>query len=280
MQEPFEKNEGPEEHFDDLRTENEIKKIKLALEHGMDLSNSYSDADLPPEVEGEFLDYMQQWEDQFAQRKMIAIYDFIDKPAFRPLPDIPEAEVGTELNRVLEILQQHSIVLDTLCDVADRELYRFITEELFVLETNDIRIEGMMHCYTYEEFHPNHEYDIKNRCTELINHITDKEKDNTTEPWGLADNISIGESSFTKAELNQKIINFRDSFSAFVLHEFEYTTINLNEEENVAEALAHIHYTGTIDGSGETMEFEGMCSFHLKCEYEWWTIDKLEMPWG
>ena len=28
------------------------------------------------------------------------------------------------------------------------------------------------------------------------------------------------------------------------------------------------------------MEFKGECSFSLKCEYEWWLIDKFEFPWG
>jgi hypothetical protein len=272
--------ESSEEKFEDLNTENEIKKIKLALEHGMDFSKSFSDTELPPEIEGKFLDHIQEWEDQFAQHKMISIYDLAGKPSFRPLAEIPANEVETELNRILEILQQHSIVLDTLCEVEDRELYRFVTEELLNKETNDVRIEGMMHCFTYEEYYPNHEYDIKNRCTELVNHIIDMEKDGDIVPWGLADNVWNEGNLLTKEELNNKIIHFRDSFSSFTGHDFEYTTVSINDEKNEAEAAAHIHFTGHIEGCAETMEFEGICSFSLKCEYDWWTINKFEMPWG
>jgi len=60
MQEPFEENE---EELEKIRLENEIKKIKLSLEHGMDLSHSYTDEELPPEVEGAFLDHIKQWEE-------------------------------------------------------------------------------------------------------------------------------------------------------------------------------------------------------------------------
>lgn len=45
--------------------------------------------------------------------------------------------------------------LDFLCDVDDAEAYRFITEELMDEEIDDIRIEGLRHCFIYEEFHPN-----------------------------------------------------------------------------------------------------------------------------
>jgi hypothetical protein len=268
------------ENFEDLSAENEIKKIKLSLEHGMDFPKSFSNPELPPELEGMFLDQVQKWEDQYAQRKMISIYDLAERPAFRPISEILPDEVESELNRVLEILHQHSVVLDTLCDVDDSELYRFVTEELMNEETNDIRIEGMMHCFTYEEFYPNHEYDIKNRCTELVHHITDKELDGNTAPWGLAAEIWNDGSLFTKEQLNKKIVNFRDSFNSFEVHDFQYTAVNLDDDKNEAEAKAYIHFTGNIDGLAETVEFKGQCSFSLKCEYEWWTINKFELPCG
>jgi len=53
-------------------------------------------------------------------------------------------------------------------------LYRFITEELFKEELDDIKIEGMTHHYIYEEFHPNHEHDIKNRCKEFLDEFLNK----------------------------------------------------------------------------------------------------------
>lgn len=273
MQELHEENEEKL----DIREENEFKKIKLALEHGLDLSSSHTDADLPPEVEGEFLDHIQQWEEQFAQRKTISVYDRAERPAFRPVAEIADEEIGQELDRIMDILSEHSISLGTLCDVEDRELYRFVTEQLFMQEINDIRIPGMMTSFIYEDFCPNHEYDIKNRCTEIMEHITDKRKSDM-EPWGLDDEIWLGEKLLSKIELNKKLIDFRDSFSLIEVHKFEYIYITLSDDDTAAEVLAEIDYAGNIDGSSETMDFKGDCRFSLKCKYDWWTINRMEFP--
>jgi len=279
MSEPFDNEEDQEEeHFDDLEAENEFKKLKLALEHGMDLSKPLSESGLPPEIEGQFLDYVQQWEDEMAKGNMILIYDLIGKPDFKKEGELDEAEISAELERIMGMLHANSLHLDTISEVTDRELYRFITEELFNKETNDIKIEGMMHCYIYEEYHPNNEHDIKSRCRELIEHITDKEEDKDQEPWSLEDIISCAGKDFTREELNQKLILFRDSFSSFTVHELEFTTIHINEAITLADVIAHIHYSGVIDGSHETIDFEGECRFSLKREEEWWVIDSFEVP--
>ena len=56
----------------------------------------------------------------------------------------------------MNILNKNSIQLDTICDVEEREIYRFVTEELFSHKMDNMRIPGMMACFIYEEFHPNH----------------------------------------------------------------------------------------------------------------------------
>ena len=279
MSEPFDSEEDrEEEEFDDLEAENEFKKLKLALEHGMDLSKPLSDSGLPPEIEGQFLDYVQQWEDEMAKGKMILIYDLIGRPDFKLVADIEEAEIPAELDRIMGLLHACSLHLDTISEVADRELYRFITEELFNKETNDIKIEGMMHCYIYEEYHPNHEHDIKSRCREFIEHITDKEDIKEQEPWGLDETISCAGKDYTREEINKKLLLFRDSFSSFTVHELEFSTIHINDSVTLADVIGHIRYSGVIDGSHEAIDFEGECRFSLKREEDWWVIDSLEVP--
>ena len=102
MEEPFEHDE---DELEKIRLENEIKKIKLSLEHGMDLSHSYTDEELPPEVEGAFLDHIKQWEEQFAQRKRIAVYDFIGRPGYLPLSGMETVQVKPQLERIMEIMK-------------------------------------------------------------------------------------------------------------------------------------------------------------------------------
>jgi hypothetical protein len=278
MQEPFEDDEKSEEDIENLRLENEIKKIKLSLEHGTDLSGQLSDAELPPEVEGKFLDYIQQFEDEFAKRRTILVYDLAGRPECRPEAEIPEDEISAELKTVLNILHINSISITTICDVPERELYRFITEELFNVETNDIRIPGMSHGFIYEEFHPNHEHDIKNRVTELVEYLFDKEKENATDLWELADEVETGDKVFPKKDLIEKLAHFRDAFSSFTVHDFSINVITASDADDNGEAHCTIHYSADIEGSAETMDFEGESAFCLKRQYEWWMITKFEIP--
>jgi hypothetical protein len=269
-------NEKQNEYNGNL--ENELKKIKLSLEHGMDLSKSFTSSSLAPESEGQFLDYIQQWEDQYAPRKMTTVFEMAGRPTFRLVNEVPNEEIDTALNEIMNLLNQYSIRVETLCEVDERELYRFITEELLNMQTEDIQIDGMMHCFTYEEFHPNHPYDIKNRCTEVIEHIASAEKDKNIIPWGFAKNVSSGGLLHTKEELNEQIIRFSELFKSLVLNECNYISVTLNETENEATAIAFVHYSG-ITGNDQTVELTGNCIFKLQRGYEWWTIHQFDMPW-
>jgi len=262
----------------DSVTENELKKIKLSLEHGMDFSKSFTSPELPPEIEGQFLNHIQQWEDQYAQRKMITVHSLLGEPSFIPVSKIPDDEIEGMLDDAKILLGEHNIVVDTLCEVDVRELYRFITEELLVLEIADIRIEGMMHHFTYEEFHPNHPYDIKNRCTEFIEYIADKEKDETIVPWGVGDEITSNGQVLKKNELNDHIVRFRELFSSLILIESNYISVTLSDTNDEATAVVFVHYSGVTDGI-HMAELTGNCIFNLKCDYGWWTIHQFETPW-
>lgn len=261
----------------DTKTENELKKIMLSLEHGMDFSKSFASPDMLPETERHFLNYIQNWEDQYAQRKMTTVYEMAGRPTFRLINDVPDGEINATLGELIEHLNKHSIQLDTLCVVSDKELYRFITEELLNVEMADIYIDGMMHCFTYEEFHPNHPYDIKNRCTEFIRHIADKRGDKAIIPWGLADQITSSGQVYTKEALNERLVRFHGLFSDLTLNEFNYVSVTLDESENEAIAIAYVDCSGMTNG--QPVKLAGDCNFYLKREYEWWVIYQFETPW-
>ena len=209
---------------------------------------------------------------------MTTVHSILGLPFFKSVSEIPDDEIEGTLNEAMVFLGEHNIALDTLCEVDTRELYRFITEELLVLEITDIRIEGMMHHFTYEEFHPNYPYDIKNRCTEFINYIADKERDETIVPWGVADEITSNGRVLTKNELNESIVRFRELFSVLTLIESNHISVTLNETQDEATAIVFVHYSGVTDGK-QTVELTGNCIFNLRCEYKWWTIHQFETPW-
>jgi len=253
-----------EDDIEKLRIENEVKKIKLSLEHGAHFSESDRTNNLDPRLEAAFLNNIEQFENAYQNCKQISVYDFIGKPEFKKAEDVPDNEISTELEKIMNILNENSIWLDTICDVEDRELYHFITEELFVHEIDDIRIDGMMHNFIYEEFHPNHEYDIRDHSTDFITSFLDKDSDFYT--------------SFLtqEAEDSNVLKNFRDAFTSFSLEHFEIKSFCYDEEK--ASVTFHAIFSGTVEGSAKIQKFSGEGKIELIYQYDFWCIQSVAFP--
>jgi len=267
--------ENNEDELNKLRIDNEIKKMKLSLEHGANFLSSKENK-LPPELEGKWLDHIQQFEDAYANNKQILIYDFIGKPICKSVNEIPETEIKFELNKILNLLGEKAIGIDTICEVNDRELYRFITEELFKEEIDDIKIEGMTHHYIYEEFYPNHEHDIKTRCKEFIDQLLNKNSKLNPSFMAITDEMNTKAGIIKKEDAVKKMEVFRESFSSFKLHHFNITSLKIAEDS--ANVCFNIKYTGCMEGSNERKVFSGTGKFMLKCEYSYWWISKINIP--
>lgn len=270
-----ENEQNGDDEINDLRIENELKRIKLSLEHGSDFSLP-KEANIPPEIESIWLDYIQKFEDEFAKNVSISVYEFIGSPAYRKVEEIPDEEIEAALDAIIEIMNKYNVIVDTICDVEERELYRFITEELFKHFTNDVRIEGMKHYFIYEEFHPNHEYDIKNHCIDFVNSVLDKEKDWMPDFLGLAKEIETTEGLLDNKVVINKIEVFRDAFSGFSTNIFDVKTITIMDD--TAEFNFEIDYIANIEGTVETIEYKGDGSLFLKNENGYWNIYKINVP--
>ncbi len=269
------KNFSPKKSIDEQKFEVELKKIKLNLEFGMEF------ADLPDkntllEVESEFLDYIEQFEREYNKCKMVQVYEFIGKPEFPEPNKISPEQLSVELERLLDILSDNSIRVDTLCEVDDIEMYRFITEELLFVEMDDIRIAGMMHCYIYEEFHPNHDYDIRNYCTDFVETLFRKDTEFNLGFISLTENIETRSGLMNEQNFIKRIIDFRESFSSMTLHSFEITSVEINDSS--AQASFLISYSMRIEGSCEEIIHCGDGKFGLVLKYDYWNISKVDIP--
>jgi hypothetical protein len=145
---------------------NEKKKEDLREQYGM-LLEGHSEK-MSPQAEGEWLDYITEFERQFEHAKQISVRERIGNPEVMPLAQVPDSDLEVELDRMLELLGEHNIMIDFLHEQDEREMYRFITEELLDEMTDDIRIPGMVSHFIYEEFHPNDEDDITAAMDEFL----------------------------------------------------------------------------------------------------------------
>jgi hypothetical protein len=253
-----------EDEADRLRYENELKKMKLSLEKGAVFSNLSNDEELPPEVENEFLKNIEAFERAHDEAKRITVYDFIGKPEYRKAAQIADDEIAGELETVLQLLNDNEIALDTLCEVDDRTLYSFVTDELFLHEIDDVRMEGWVSNFIYEEFHPNHEYDLINYSTDFIQSFLDKSSD-------------LYHTHLTKeAGEDKSLRQFRDSFKSFILEDFEIISVVFDDEK--ANTNFRIAYSGIIEDAHEEQCFRGEGNFDFKHMYGYWYLYKVNFP--
>jgi len=267
--------ENKEEELNNLRIENEIKKMKLSMEYGASFFSPF-ETKLSPEQEAQWLDHVQQFEDAYGKSKRILIYDFLGNPAYKPVVEIPECDIKSELKGIINLLNEKGIGLDTICKVDDRELYRFITEELFIEETDDMMIEGMMCNFIYEEFHPNHEHDIKNCCKEFADKLLNKMLLLNSSFMAMSDEIYSKEGIIKLEDAIKKLEAFREAFSSFKLQHYQVITLEIDEEKAVA--CVDLKYSGVLENSNDTKTFSGVGSFNLKCEYDYWCINRIDLP--
>lgn len=137
---------------DAQRALNESKRLHLQEQFGME--TSFTHPDLDPQVEGEFLDYVTEFERQWQSAEQTSVWEFIGKPPLISPSQLTDAEIPVETDRLMSILQDHNITINWPDEVTDREFYEGIVGPLMQAEIFSIKIPGMMHGFIFEEFYP------------------------------------------------------------------------------------------------------------------------------
>jgi hypothetical protein len=187
--------------------------------------------------------------------------------------------LSRELDDLLELLSKKGIEIDTIYEVEDRELYRFITQELFFHEIEDIQLEGMSWHFIYEEFHPNHLNDVKSDCIDLVKNIFNKEYSfNPT--YVNFDNklITRANEPVSKEEAIRRIELFRDAYAVLDFDEIDFQTVLIDAERAVV--TCRIKYSATETGTNKRMYMNGTGSFEMKLIYDMWHFSRMDIPGG
>jgi hypothetical protein len=139
------------------RRENIMLKKKIATLQG-DMSVA---KDLPLEVQNNFMRSVLEFEEQVARKKKIRVIDKVGTSLnFKKSTEISDADIEQEWLELYEQMCNNGIGLQVCSpNVTARELYRFTTEELFLLKVDDISVPGMMTCFVYDEFYPDYKYE-------------------------------------------------------------------------------------------------------------------------
>lgn len=264
---PESKNNPEDEEFPklDIKDENEFKKLKLSIEHGADYF-SENNTNVPLEIEGQFLDYITSFENTSKNSPQITIFEKLGKPKYKPESTLTNTEIKIELERIELLMQSQGINLDVLADYIDEErlIYKFITEELFEHEITDMNIPGLRTCFIYEEFHPNHEYDLKRDTEDFLTMFFNTKDDYYTK--------SHREEATNHIELN----SFRSLFQEFEMTYFDFQEITFNEEDAIVKF--NIDFSAKIKDSNDKMNYSGSGSITFKSEYGYWYLREVILP--
>lgn len=258
----------PEDGEESLRFENELLRIKMIAEQGIAASSFFPGTDVPPELENEFLKIIENAQNSLDgddEIETIPIFDFIGKPAFVKESDLSDDQIPRELERIVELLFEKRIIFDVLSQIDERQIYKFVTEELFqhpILNLPDSEIGSH---YFYEDIHPLNEFDTRKKCEEFIEMFLKSELRLNGKTLSL-------EGTSNSADLS----NFRQAFDEFRNVNYELLNADITSVECIRKASISFDALG---GSGiEPIHFSGEATFQLKYMDENWVVISAMFP--
>lgn len=277
MQEDEKFSDDPAEN---IELENEFIKIKLKAQYG-DAFFMQTNADLPPEIENQFLKNMMAFEQAHGNAALTRVYESIGKPDYKSAHELDDIEVAAALKRMTAILNDHNITLDINDGpYPDRLIYIFITEELFAYETEMADIEGMGCHYIYEEFHPNHQAEITKCTHQFLQHWFTRNFDEySTEVSQHI--ITFDGRQMSKEKALDKVQLFFNAFQQFKddAYNIDKVVFEIKDETQTGMGYAEgvLKYDALLE-KGESIHFEGPYKLYLQMEDSYWDIFYFVMP--
>lgn len=260
---------------DELKAENGLLKLKLELEHGMKHNDTSS---LKPEVEIEWLNYVYAFEQQYKDAKRIKVFDKLDRPDYKKVDDLKPGEIAREVERLLSMMGKKGIALDYLNVYDDAVIYRFITDELFSQEVDDISIPGMVHHFIYEEFHPNHAYDMERYVREFAEKLYSKSWNPEYDTLCFSKEVLFNGNTYDKAGISSLVAVFQEAHQSLQLNQFELEELNFDIDKGYGKLKAWIAWIASTPDGIEHQKGYGLVNFIYDNELGYWDIHEFQMP--
>ncbi len=250
----------PNIHF-----ELELKKLKLQAEHGMRIIGKIGEGEVPPEALLAMLDHVESCEKAYREAPQTTVGEFLGNPVWRLSPEIPEDEIGAVLKEVYAEIEEKGVTVNVLHETEERDIYRFITEELIHLKMDALHLPDTMTIFTYERFHPNAKADIRSCCKDFISFFFDSK-------YLRFDRRYLTPEMATEGEWQ----HFRNAFDSFTLGEFNILDVAV--EQTTALVQFEIDFVGHLRGEPAGMRFAGKGHFALVAAERRWQFAQVQWP--
>ena len=258
---------------DEIHADNELLKLKLELDHGMVMSET---SQLPPEIENQWLRNIHDFERLSKEAEKIKVFDFIKRPVVAGIDSMKSDEIPAALHELKALMFARGVSLDCCREYDPAVIYRFITEELFEKEMDNIALEGMVYYFIYEEFHPNHDYELRRKSTDFVNRLLER-KWNEFDACHFAHAIYFGDIGHSAEEMGDIIKTFQEAYSSFELIRFEIGEVTFDLVTKRGSLKGILVYEAHIAKDG-LVAFNGECVFHFAYGMDVWGISHFKLP--
>ncbi|MEX2232330.1 MAG: hypothetical protein WD824_09230 [Cyclobacteriaceae bacterium] len=259
---------------DEVNAENNLLKLKLQLEHGMLMDET---TELSAGLENQWLKSVYTFEQQFKKAKPVKLYDYIGRPTFVRWDTLTPDQTTKELQRIELLMENNGVQLDCLCKYDDAIIYKFITEELFQHEMDDMRIAGMTCHFTYEEFYPNHAYDLREQTSRFVKAIFTRPWDEEFDGINLARKVSFSGKDHDRRSISSIMRTFQEAHNSFIVERLEINEVVIDTTNTKANVNARLSVSGKMR-HGDTTRYEGICSFRFIKPDDYWCIEDFCIP--
>lgn len=260
-----------------LKAENDFLKMKLMLEAGAHFGGDGNE-ELPAGIENQFLLNIMEFEKQFQEHKRIKVFDKIGRPkCFRPASEIPENEIEEAYCSVIIYLNDYGIDFDVCSpNITTKELYRFIIEELFQHEMDDMDMPGWTTNFIYDEFHPDYDYDNTQTAIHYcINLILEKEPLEWMHHY-RKENLRLNNHyPLSTEEFKQFINRFKSAYESMELQDIENANCTINE--NICFVKGTYNLCAKLQNDTVSMCGNWIIEFEADADFDYWYITNVQI---
>ena len=256
------------------RALNERKRKDLEEKYGARFS--FSESDAPPEIIGEWLDTVEEFERQFQGAGKTTVRAYAGNPDCPPPSALSPLEIPRELRRLIDHLGAHAVAVHFDRTVSQAEAYRFIVEELFDMEIDDVRIAGMTHSFAYEDFHPDAEACATMFAGHFLYALFGKDSDGCIQRTDRDELYSSSGRPVSQAEMRRSIETFEGGIAAF-------TGSDVSEKEcavrgDYATVRFAVSWTGLQAGTLQSLSASGEATLTMKRAGIVWNVVRVVCP--
>jgi hypothetical protein len=283
------KNEFPENMADhpdeELRLENDLLKLKMQAEFGARFGTFTGEA-LPPEIEKQFLEQVMAFHKNLEAHPPILLREYLGNPVFQLSSELSEPDLEREWDRINALYHEKQLRVDFLAEYPLALRYDFLAGELMEEEIDPPMMKDQYLCFIYEEAHPNHDYDQRERTRDFMEGFFT----GTFHEHDISPELITDSNTTVSMEGAQELLDrFHGMFDSIKNWDYRIKETSAQSDEEMGERMPRLGFTEglvrytAVSHDGTEQEIVGPFKLYMECVWGWWRVMHFYMhgfTWG